>query len=286
MNHTFAERLSSARKRSGMKQTAVAEKLNVTFQAVSLWERGDTAPEIGKLAEMAELFQVTTDWLLTGKEETPVYFDSSVKFSDRLFNEEKMYTYVKTYATVKGMHQTLRVLPYARELHKDQFRKGKDHVPYIYHPLLICCHALALGLEDDNLISAALLHDVCEDCGVAPEELPVNEETREAVRLLTQDPSPHGDTTEGKKEYYDGIAGNRLAVMIKLLDRCNNISGMAVGFSPEKMAHYIEGTIEWIYPLFGKARNQFPEFSNAVFLIKYHMTSVVEAMKRQLSAKV
>lgn len=205
------------------------------------------------------------------------------EFSDRLFNEEKMYTYVKTYATIKGMYQTLRVLPYARELHKNQFRKGKDKVPYIYHPLLISCHALALGLDDDDLISAAILHDVCEDCGIAPEELPVNEGTRQVVKLLTRDFSPDGETREGKQKYYDGIAGNKLAVMIKLLDRCNNISGMASGFSEEKMIRYIKGTEEWIYPLFHKARTLYPEYSNQVFLIKYHMTSVVETLKRQLS---
>lgn len=283
MDNSFAERLSSIRKESKMTQNEVAEKLDVSSQAVSLWERGETLPEISKLSEIATLFNVTTDWLLDGKKEENVYFDSTVELSDRLFNEEKMYTYIKTYAAIKRMNQTLRVLPYARELHKDQFRKGKDKVPYIYHPLLISCHALALGLDDDNLISAAILHDVCEDCGVKPEELPVNEETREAVILLTKDSSPEGATPEGKKKYYDGIINNRLAIMVKLLDRCNNISGMAAGFSKEKMARYIRGTEKWIYPLFAKARTLYPEYSNQVFLIKYHITSVVEALKRQLS---
>lgn len=283
MSNSFAERLLSIRKQSKMTQNEVAEKLDVSFQAVSLWERGETLPEISKLSELADLFNVTTDWLLDGKKEENIYFDSTVELSDRLFNEEKMYTYIKTYAAIKRMNQTLRVLPYARELHKDQFRKGKDKVPYIYHPLLISCHALALGLDDDNLISAAILHDVCEDCGVSPEELPVNEETREAVILLTKDSSPKGATIEGKKKYYDNITNNRLAIMVKLLDRCNNISGMATGFSKEKMARYIKGTEKWIYPLFAKARTLYPEYSNQVFLIKYHMTSVVEALKRQLS---
>ena len=58
---------------------------------------------------------------------------------------------------------------------------------------------------------------------------------------------------------------------------------MASGFSEEKMIRYIKGTEEWIYPLFHKARTLYPEYSNQVFLIKYHMTSVVETLKRQLS---
>ena len=65
---TFSGRLVMARKETGMTQSAVAEKLNVSFQAVSLWERGETAPDIDKLADIASLYQVSLDWLLTGKQ--------------------------------------------------------------------------------------------------------------------------------------------------------------------------------------------------------------------------
>lgn len=272
---TFSERLATARKDKGFTQSDVAEKLNVSFQAVSLWERGETAPEIDKLVAIASLYQVSLDWLLTGKMEERVLFDFQDSLSDRLFNEDRMYTYVKTYASVKNLYQTSKVLPYARELHKGQVRKGKDKVPYIYHPLLIACHALALGLDDDNIISAALLHDVCEDCGIMVDELPVNDLTKEAVLLLTK-----GDGSD-KEQYYQQISKNPIATMIKLLDRCNNISGMAVGFSKGKMVEYIKETENLVYPLLQKAKNEYPMYSNQIFLIKYHMTSVVEAIKRQ-----
>ena len=39
---TFSERLAKARKEKEFTQSDVAEKLNVSFQAVSLWERGKT----------------------------------------------------------------------------------------------------------------------------------------------------------------------------------------------------------------------------------------------------
>ena len=161
-----------------------------------------------------------------------------------------MYTYIKTYASVKKLYQTSKVLPYARELHKGQIRKGKDKVPYIYHPLLISCHALALGLDDDNIISTALLHDVCEDCGVSCDELPVNEETRTAVSLLTK-------TDDDEENYFTQISQNAIATIVKLLDRCNNISSMAVGFSKEKMIEYIKETEKWFYPLLQKQNMNF-----------------------------
>jgi len=280
---TFSERLANARKEKGFTQSDVAEKLNVSFQAVSLWERGETTPEIDKLVDIASLYQVSTDWLLTGKTEERVLFDFQDSLSDRLFNEDRMYRYVQIYAEKKGLTQTLKVLPYAKELHDGQFRKGKEKVPYIYHPILMACHALALGLNEDALVAAALLHDVCEDCGVLPEELPVSEETRETVRLLTKDDSPAGKTTEGKEKYFEGIAGNRLAIMIKLLDRCQNVSGMALSFTPKRMARYIRETEEWIYPLFEKAKKSWPEYASQIFLLKYQIVSIVQSLKKQLS---
>lgn len=271
----FSERLAKARKAKGFTQSNVAEKLNVSFQAVSQWETGGTMPETEKLIDLAEFYEVSLDWLLTGKTQESVLLDFQDSLSDRLFNEDRMYTYVKTYASVKNLYQTFKVLPYARELHKGQVRRGKDQVPYIYHPLLIACHALALGLEDDNLVSAVLLHDVCEDCGVDIEELPVNDLTKEAVVLLTK-----GDDMD-KEQYYQKISQNPIAALVKLLDRCNNVSGMAAGFSKEKLVEYIKETEQYIYPLLHKAKNEYPMYSNQIFLIKYHMSSVIEAIKHQ-----
>ena len=274
----FSQRLAATRKEQKMTQSEVAEKLNVSFQAVSLWERGETTPEIEKLTEIADLYGVSIDWLLRGKKETEIVIDFEEPLSDRLFNEDRMYTYVKTYATMKGLAQTVEVLPYARELHKGQVRKGKDEVPYIYHPLLMACHALSLGLDDDNLVSAILLHDVCEDCGVAIEDLPVNEDVKTAVQLVTKDSSKDTDT------YYREISENCIATIVKLIDRCNNVSAMSTGFSKERIIEYINETEKYVYPLLQKAKTKYSKYSNQVFLVKYHMTSVVTTLKHQFMA--
>lgn len=278
----FAERLISARKKKSFTQSVVAEKLQVSFQAVSLWERGETFPETGKLTELAELLEVSIDWLLTGKESVESFFEQT-DISERIFNEERMYTYIKSYATARGMAQTLRALPFAREKHEGQCRCGKEKIPYIYHPLLVSCHALALGLGEDALVATALLHDVCEDCGVLPEELPVEEDVKEAVILLTKDSTAAGETKEAKVKYFAKISGNKIAIMVKLLDRCNNVSSMALSFKSKRMAEYIKETEEWIYPLFEKANKDYPEYSDKVFLLKYQIVSMVQSLKKQLS---
>lgn len=61
---TFGEKLQALRQKSGMSQDALAEKLNVSRQAVSRWERDETMPETEKVILIADLFGVTTDYLL------------------------------------------------------------------------------------------------------------------------------------------------------------------------------------------------------------------------------
>lgn len=67
----FHERLYELRKRSGMTQSDLAEKLDVSRQAVSRWEMGTARPELENLVALSELFGVTLDHLLKG-EDTPV----------------------------------------------------------------------------------------------------------------------------------------------------------------------------------------------------------------------
>ena len=113
------------------------------------------------------------------------------------------------------------------------------------------------------------------------EELPVNDQTNEAVRLLTK-PEDFGKTDAEYRTYYEGIAANRIAAIVKLLDRCNNISTMANCFSDEHMADYIKETREYIHPLMRKARDLYPEYANQLFLIRYHMNSVLEALRHHM----
>lgn len=65
---TFGEKLQSLRQKAGMSQDALAEKLNVSRQAVSRWERDETMPETEKVVALADLFGVTTDYLLRAEQ--------------------------------------------------------------------------------------------------------------------------------------------------------------------------------------------------------------------------
>lgn len=49
-----------------MTQFEIADRLGISYQAVSNWERGNSMPDIAKLPELAEIFGVTVDEILGG----------------------------------------------------------------------------------------------------------------------------------------------------------------------------------------------------------------------------
>ena len=201
---------------------------------------------------------------------------------DRMFSEENMYNFVMRAASDRKFDQTLKALPAMRKFHEGQTRKGKEHVPYIYHPLTAACHALALGIEEDDILAAVLLHDVCEDCGVEPEALPVNENIQKTVAEVTFRIFPGESREQAKERYFRNISCSRNAIVVKILDRCHNISTMATGFPRERMAAYIDETEKYVLPLVNLLKVTYPEFYNAAFLLKYQMMSVLESLKRTI----
>lgn len=59
--------ISRLRKEKNMTQMELADRLGISFQAVSNWERGQTMPDISKLGELAEIMGVSVDELLGNK---------------------------------------------------------------------------------------------------------------------------------------------------------------------------------------------------------------------------
>ena len=60
----LADKIIDERKRLGLSQEELAEKLSVSRQAVSKWESAQSTPDLQRVLQMAELFEVSTDYLL------------------------------------------------------------------------------------------------------------------------------------------------------------------------------------------------------------------------------
>ncbi len=60
----FRERLKELRIEKKWTQKNLAEKMNVTDDCVHFWEKGRSEPSIEQILELANLFEITTDYLL------------------------------------------------------------------------------------------------------------------------------------------------------------------------------------------------------------------------------
>ena len=259
------------REERNLTQEQVGDKLGISFQAVSSWERDEYKPDVDKLIKLAEIFDVSVSALV---EEKKRVFTTK----DAIYNWEHMKTYVKATAKNLGLTNTLKAVTFATEAHKGQMRK-RSSTPYIYHPLTLACHALSMNITDDCIISACLLHDVVEDCGVTYDDLPVNDETKELVRLLTCRKTTPENRAEILEGYYGEIAKNPKAALIKCIDRCNNITTMSGGLSRDRIFRMIRETEEYYPKLFSVLKDEV-QYSNAAWLLKYQMESLLDVYKR------
>ena len=91
----LADKIIKQRKQNGWSQEEFAEKMGVSRQAVSKWEGAQTVPELSKILLMAELFGVTTDYLLKDDIEDAEYHESEEKDGCRKLTLEDANIYLK-----------------------------------------------------------------------------------------------------------------------------------------------------------------------------------------------
>ena len=60
----LADKIIRLRKKNGWSQEELADKMNVSRQAVSKWESAQTIPDLERILQLSQLFGVTTDYLL------------------------------------------------------------------------------------------------------------------------------------------------------------------------------------------------------------------------------
>ena len=77
--NSFGKRFSDLRKEKGFTQEDIANRLNVSNQAVSKWENDVSYPDISLLVEISEIFGVSVDYLLGKNIDTPVVLETTKK---------------------------------------------------------------------------------------------------------------------------------------------------------------------------------------------------------------
>ena len=110
-------KIAALRKKQGITQEALAEQVGVSAQAVSKWENGWNLPDYDNLTEIARALNISQTALMSDDEKFELVYRS------RLFNEDNMFTKIKTLALVDGFENTLKALEFMRKKHSGQFRK-------------------------------------------------------------------------------------------------------------------------------------------------------------------
>lgn len=86
MNVEIANNLVRLRKKNGLSQEALAEKIGVSRQAVSKWERAESSPDTDNLIALAELYNLSLDDMIKGNnvEQIEVNAEENNKKEDKV----------------------------------------------------------------------------------------------------------------------------------------------------------------------------------------------------------
>ena len=106
-----------ARKKSGLSQEEVAEKLGVSMQTVSKWETDETIPDIRQAKKMASIYKLSLDELINFDIDVKEIEDIIEKTDEKLQNKiDWTAVWSKKYPILATYQKEVNTVPYAEEL--------------------------------------------------------------------------------------------------------------------------------------------------------------------------
>lgn len=169
------------------------------------------------------------------------------------------------------MYTALKALSIAEEAHEGVMRKD-GITPYIEHPMKVASILFDLGITDEEVIATALLHDVIEDSKDHKIKSRVYNEFSGNIGLAVTAVSKNKEYNND--EYYDEIRKYPIAILVKLADRCHNLSTL-YNFTEEKKAKYIKETQDYIYPLIKYAQHTYYQYGSVLRTLDLWIETVV-----------
>lgn len=108
--NTIGQNIANFRKRLGMTQEELAEKMCVTAQAVSKWERDTSYPDITVLADLGKVLNVSVAEIIEGVREIPELREAPQEEIDRrviLIDVKAEETYIAVHFPVTAMKKAI-----------------------------------------------------------------------------------------------------------------------------------------------------------------------------------
>ena len=122
--------LYRARKKSGLSQEGVAEKLGVSRQTISKWETDETLPDIRQSKRMAALYKLSLDELIDFVQEVQEIQEAIERTSDKTADKiDWTKAWGKKYPILVTYQETVDPAPYAQELAQmlDRLKKEQGY---------------------------------------------------------------------------------------------------------------------------------------------------------------
>ena len=141
--------------------------------------------------------------------------------------------------------EILDAVAFASEAHSGQVRRDAERSPYIRHPIEVAQLLSMAGIEDEDVICAAILHDVVEDCGIGVDVIGSMFGPRVAgfVLEVSDEPDLHGAARKDAQVVRVGMMSHE-ARLIKVSDKICNMSDILyrppVDWGASKRAEYFE----------------------------------------------
>lgn len=175
----------------------------------------------------------------------------------------------------------LEALEFAATYHTGERKNGS---PELLHQIEIAHYLRTLErhlLHPVETLCCALLHDVCEDYDVGFDEINrrFGDKVAGPVELLTK---AHRGAKKNIESYYDELAKDACASIVKGADRLNNHSSMPGAFTFQKQLAYMEETQAWVLLMLKKARRQHPLQEAAYENCKIALTSQIAMLRPAL----
>jgi len=137
-----------------------------------------------------------------------------------------------------------RATGFAGWKHKGQMRKGEGRIPYIHHPIEVTAILAEIGgVEDFDVLQAALLHDTIEDTETDRDELETHFGSRVSAIVLEVSDDKSLDKRDRKAKQVEHAPHLSLAAQsLKLADKISNVFDVAfskpVDWAPERQLEY------------------------------------------------
>jgi len=175
----------------------------------------------------------------------------------------------------KEYYDTARALEFAAKYHTG-FRKD-GITPELQHQVEIVHYLRTLlpsYIYPQDVLTTGVLHDTDEDYPQSRIEIEkhFNARVAHSVALLNKN-------GKDKTYYFESIAQDEIASIVKGADRIHNIQSMIGVFNVQKQHKYIEEVEQYFLPMLKTARRKFPQQEMAYENIKHLLISQIDLIK-------